>query len=167
MDINEIKELLSKISITFPTVSKHYFEPDGKLKRNVGDEWYRCIGFMDFYKCMKLYDEYLMLPDGNHYAPDLKFFMNRGKKEREIKKNFWKAPQFQHRWYVIHGRWYDENLCEYDLPPYTAEEPYRVDANHELYKGMRKITVDNRAVLATSCSSYEELLQLEKGREHI
>ena len=166
MDISEIKSLLQKICVTYPANEKHWFEADGKLKRAVGDEWYRCIGFMDLDECMKLYDEYLSLPDGNHYAPDLRYFKSRGKKTREVEKHMWKAPQFQHRWYVVYGRWYDENLCEYDVEPHTSEDRYKVDNYHQLYRGIRPVTIDGRAILATACRNYDEVLSLEAEREH-
>ncbi len=166
MDISDIKILLQKICVTYPSYEKNCFEEDGKLKKSVGDEWYRCIGFMDLDECMKLYDEYLAMKDGNRYAPDLRYFRSKGKTTREIEKKMWNAPQFHHRWYVVKGRWYDENICEYDIEPYTCGDRYRVDEYHQLYRGLRPITVNGRAVLATACKDYAELLSIEAEREH-
>lgn len=67
--------LLSKITVHYPAMDQRWKHDDGKFRKDVVEEWYRLIGFLSYEDAMKKFDQYLRLPDGNRYAPDVKWFL--------------------------------------------------------------------------------------------
>lgn len=81
MDLNSVGKLLTTICVHYPSFQKHV-APEGSIIRDYAEEWLRVIGFLDYEEALDLLDDYLALPDGNRYAPDVKWFLkNKGAKK--------------------------------------------------------------------------------------
>lgn len=132
MDMTSLGNLLGTIAIHYPSFKKHITNEDGKINKHIINEWYRLIGYMDFQEALAKFDQYLKLPEGNKYAPDVKWFLSSksDKQEREVFH-----VQSHHQWHIefprqdkqrMHGRVYDEEDREYVHDP-LYEDGYHYD----------------------------------------
>lgn len=125
MDKEFISNLLGTICIHYPSAEKNYKNPDGTVKENVINEWYRCIGWMEASDAIRRLDEYLMQDDGNKFAPTIKWFMWDAKKNQSRREVYF-AERKDRQWFVDQfGRLFDEEGREYADPP--EFKPFYVD----------------------------------------
>ncbi len=130
MDMQSVCNLLARIAIHYPSTQKQYFEPDGKITKMYADEWYRCIGYRTDEEINKLFNDYLINPNLNRYAPTLQYFMV-GKAMTSGGSCFI-GDRSKNKWFVDRsGRLYNQNDEEYHDAPYT--EPYKLDANNNIW----------------------------------
>lgn len=122
MDLTSLRTLLGMIAVHYPSFKKHISNDDGGLNSYIINEWHRLIGYMDFDDAVRRFDQYLKLPDGNKYAPDIKWFLSdKGQEKNET----FHAP-IKHRWHLEfrrsdtekrNGRLFDEEGREYIVDP--------------------------------------------------
>lgn len=138
MDTNGICRLLGIISIHYPKMKEHFINADGKMNKNVVDEWHRCIGYMDYEEALKKFDTYLKMSEGNKFAPDVKFFMSKSSSTAARKEVHYNT---KHKWHLDkYGRLFDEEDREYANPALPNERYY--------YDEMGRICQKGRVVIA-------------------
>lgn len=144
MDLMSVGKLLGTICIHYPAFKNHCMTEDNKINRLVAQEWYRLIGYMDYEEALTKFDQYLKLPEGNKFAPDVKWFLSSksDKKEREYFHH-----RTHHQWHLEfmksdkehrHGRLYDEEGREYIVDPLNEDGFY--------YDGMGRICQSGKVV---------------------
>lgn len=133
MDLQQIGNLLSKIGIHYPNFKKHCSTEDGKMiSKNFAEEWYRVIGYLDFEEALRKFDQYLKLPEGNKYPPDVKWFLAEKTAHKESKIFHAPVRGKRHLEFMpwdqqhLHGRMRDEEEREYVHNP-TYEDGYHYD----------------------------------------
>lgn len=166
MDKEFIGKLLGIICIHYPSSEKNYKNPDGTVKENVINEWYRCIGWMNAPDAIKRLDEYLMQDEGNKFAPTIKWFMWDAKKNQSRREVYF-ADRKDRQWFVDQfGRLYDEEGREYADPP--EFKPFYIDAaGHVCRENTIVFQHGERFDYFKRFGIAKIILKHAKGREHI
>ena len=134
MDLKSVGDLIATICIHYPGLKKNCETSDGKLNKNFAEEWLRQIGYLDYDEALRRFDQYLKLPEGNKYAPDVRWFL--GMKHNEGQKEETTYTKTANKWHLVfsradkeqkHGRLFDEEDREYVHDP-LYEDGYHYDA---------------------------------------
>lgn len=124
MDLNSVGKLLATISVHYPSFKKHCDNGEGKISKAFAEEWLRVIGFMDYDEALAKLDQYLKLPEGNKFAPDVKWFLS----HKAEKKEEWVNPEFNFDRLDHKGRLIDAEGRMYAFPD-KPDELYHYDKN--------------------------------------
>ncbi len=128
MDLNEIGDLLERITIHYPAFEKQ-ISKDGRMSKAVAEEWHRLIGFLTFEDALKRFDAYLMSDDSKKPPMATDFLKHKARKKDDI----YHAP-IEHIWKIVNGRLFDQEDREYVVDP-TNELPFYYDKEGNICQG--------------------------------
>jgi len=126
MDMTGICDLLQTIAVHYPSFRQHITDKSGKLHAPVAQEWYRMLGWMDTDDALRRFDEYMAQPDGNRFAPDVKWFLQQKNQILQRKSSEWQNPQYNFDRLDRHGRLTDAEGRLYAFPD-RPDELYHYD----------------------------------------
>ena len=121
MNLNEIGNLLQKISLHYPRFAAQIRDDKGYLRRDVGEEWLRIIGFLDYEEALKRLDDHLNSDDYKRIPMAMDFKKSRPSDRQEVFH-----AQTQHTWHIENGQLMDEEYRIY-ANPQCPDEPYYYD----------------------------------------
>ena len=130
MDLKEIGNLLAKISIHYPKFAQQISDEQGRMRRDVAEEWQRIIGFLDYTEAVQRLDKYMESDDG-HRIPmpaDLKLVKTAPRQE-------YFSGGAKHQWHIEGGELYDEEGRRWASPSYPDDPFYYDDMGRICQRG--------------------------------
>lgn len=121
MQLNEIGNLLQKIALHYPRFQQQICDEKGFLRRDVGEEWLRLIGYLDYDEALRRLDAHLESEDYKRIPMVTDF-----KKALPGEKKGYFVAGTTHQWRVINGELFDEEYRRYANPA-CPDEPYYYD----------------------------------------
>lgn len=143
MNLSETGDLLQRIAMHYPRFQNQIADANGRMRRDVAEEWMRLIGFLSFQEALDRLDVYMETNETSKppMAMDFRRYKTREKSEE------WHSPE-PHVWHLefskwdtnhMHGRLYDQEDREY------VHDPVYEDGYHYDQQG-RICTIDGRVV---------------------